>query len=63
VSSSESSLIGITNTGVDLLVLPDKKVKNQLIDAIKKAKKRIWIEIYIWTDKDILDAVIMAQSR
>ncbi len=63
VSSSESSLIGITNTGVDLLVLPDKKVKWQLIDSIKKAKNRIWIEIYTWTDKDILDAVLKAKLR
>jgi cardiolipin synthase len=45
------------------MVLPDKKVKVQLIDAIKKAKKRIWIEMYTWTDKDILDAVLKAKSR
>ena len=61
--SSESSLIGITNSGVNLLILPDKKIKTQLIDTINKAKNKIWIEIYTWTDKDILDAIVWAKSR
>jgi cardiolipin synthase A/B len=44
-------------------MLPSQDIKNQFIQRINTTKKRIWIEIYTWTDKDILDSVIRAHRR
>lgn len=47
----------------DILVLPDKKIKDTIINSIHNARKRIWIEIYTWTDKDIMNAMVDAHKR
>lgn len=47
----------------EVLVLPDKGVEEKLISLIDSAKTRIWIEIYTWTDKNLLDAVLRAVKR
>ncbi len=46
-----------------LWILPDKNIKNKIIESIESAKSRVWIEIYMWTDKDILAAMIQAHDR
>jgi phosphatidylserine/phosphatidylglycerophosphate/cardiolipin synthase-like enzyme len=59
---SGESIIPLENTG-DILILPDLRTKDTLIESINATKKRIWIEIYTWTDKDILASVIDAHRR
>lgn len=59
--SSEGSYV--TQTGDTLWVLPDKDIKNKLIANIDTAESRIWIEIYMWTDMDILRAMTRAHDR
>lgn len=58
--SWEFYIPGATDT---LLVLPDKKIKDELLHSIDSAQERIWIAIYMWTDKDILTHVIDAHER
>ncbi len=48
---------------IDLLVLPDKSIHTDLIDAISKSQERVWVEIYTWTDKWLRDALIAAKRR
>lgn len=47
----------------EIFVLPSNNVKKELISAIDTAESRIWIEIYMWTDKDLLSAIINAKQR
>lgn len=47
----------------ELLVLPDTKVRDQLIGFIDSAQKQVWIEIYTWTDTNLLESVIKAKKR
>ena len=47
----------------ELLVLPDINVKKALLSQISLSRERIWIEIYTWTDKELLEAVIDAKKR
>ncbi len=50
-------------TWVHLWVLPDLERLKELNLAIEKAQDRIWIEIYSWTEKSLLDEVIAAKWR
>lgn len=44
--------------------LPNKNTQKNLINSINNSKKRIWIEIYTWTDAaKLTDAVIRAKIR
>jgi phosphatidylserine/phosphatidylglycerophosphate/cardiolipin synthase-like enzyme len=43
--------------------MPDISQKDMLVQEIVSAQKRIWIEIYTWTEKDTLSAVIDAYHR
>lgn len=61
VTSQEIALPDFS--GGTLLVLPDQWVKSRILESIREARERIWIEIYLWTDKDILEAVIHARDR
>lgn len=47
----------------EIFILPDQWIQDRLISDIDSAKSRVWIEIYTWTDKDILDAVLRAHAR
>lgn len=59
VSSEES----FQSTGY-IDVLPDKSVHTDLISSINQSKKRIWIEIYTWTDAaKLTEPVIAAHKR
>ena len=46
-----------------LSVLPDKGVLLDLVRDIDAAKTRIWIEIYTWTEKWTLEAILAAKRR
>ena len=46
-----------------LSALPDKEVLMGLIDTIDTAKTRIWVEIYTWTEKWTLEAILSAKRR
>lgn len=44
--------------------LPNKKTQGNLIDSLNGAQKRVWIEIYTWTDAaKLTEAVIWAKKR
>lgn len=44
--------------------LPNKNTQSELIASIVRAKKRIWIEIYTWTDAaKLTDPIIQAKKR
>lgn len=47
----------------DLSILPDKSALEKLAHSLDIAKKRIWIEIYTWTEKSSIEAVINAHKR
>lgn len=45
-------------------VLPNKITHTELIHSINQAKKRIWIEIYTWTDAaKLTEPIIAAHQR
>ncbi len=50
------------DTDTELFILPDIWVKKSIIDSIRSARKRIWLEIYTLTDKDITNALIDAYA-
>ena len=44
--------------------LPDTTTQSRLIDSIDSAKKRIWIEIYTWTEAaHLMDPIVRAKKR
>lgn len=55
----------ISSSGSDpnLYILPDVKVKDTLVSQFDSAKSRIWVEIYTWTERDTIDALIRAHNR
>jgi len=46
-----------------VLFSPDDKPQEHLINFIKKAKNRIYVAIYMFTDKEIAEALIEAKNR
>lgn len=47
----------------DISILPDKKVLERLVSSLNTAQKRIWVEIYTWTEKSSIEAVLNAHKR
>lgn len=47
----------------NLWILPDRGRKDDIIESIRNARERVLIEIYMWTDKDIMNAMIDAYKR
>lgn len=47
----------------NLWILPDRGRKDAIIESIRNAKERVLMEIYMWTDKDIMNAMIDAHKR
>lgn len=47
----------------NISILPNKNIKQDIIRSIEESDTRIWIEIYMWTDKDIMNALIDAHKR
>lgn len=48
---------------IELLFAPDDKPTNRLVEEINKAKKRIYVAVYMLTDKKIAQALILAQKE
>jgi len=48
---------------ISIFVTPDEKVIEKLIWKIDNAKKRIYIEIYMFTNKKIISSIIKAKER
>lgn len=48
---------------VELFSLPDKKWVDKIVNFIDNAKKRIYLEVYILTEKRIIEALVKAKSR
>lgn len=46
-----------------LSILPDEKSLEDIITHIDHAEKRIWVEIYTWTEKETIIRVIAAHKR
>jgi phosphatidylserine/phosphatidylglycerophosphate/cardiolipin synthase-like enzyme len=42
---------------------PDKGLLDDIVLKIDNAKKRIYLEVYIFTDKRIREAIIKAKNR
>ena len=49
--------------GDTLWILPDENVKDKLIQLLSEAETRIWLEIYMLTDTDIISQLIVAHER
>jgi phosphatidylserine/phosphatidylglycerophosphate/cardiolipin synthase-like enzyme len=47
----------------ELFPLPDESVLTDIISDIDRAQDRIWLEIYTWTEKGTLDAILRAKKR
>lgn len=52
-----------SGTPEDILILPDASIHDLLIQRMWWARKRIWVEIYTWTDKKLAYALIDAKQR
>jgi cardiolipin synthase len=64
-STQVSEGSGFLNSGSieKISILPDQWVKQELITVIEHARDHIYLQIYILTDVDILDALIHARQR
>lgn len=51
-----------TSTG-KIFILPSTDALRDIISQIDHAQKRIWVEIYTWTEKSTIDAVLSARKR
>jgi phosphatidylserine/phosphatidylglycerophosphate/cardiolipin synthase-like enzyme len=47
---------------IELYRTPDKNLLKTLVEKIKNAKSRVYIEAYIFTEKEIRNAVIKAKK-
>lgn len=63
ITDTPSSMSSTWTLITHFAVLPDKKELDTLVRSIEQAKKRIWIEIYTWTEKETLAAVLDAVKR
>ncbi|MDD2916711.1 MAG: phospholipase D-like domain-containing protein [Candidatus Gracilibacteria bacterium] len=57
------SVSKIEDRDVEILSTPDKKVLDRLISLIETAKKEVYIEVYILTEKRIIQALKDAKKR
>ena len=51
------------NTYEKFAILPDANELATIVENIDQAKSRIWVEIYTWTEKSTLEAVLRAKDR
>ena len=64
VQYAESSISWSWLRGPNVInILPDPKWIGKIVSQFDTAKKRIWVEIYTWTERDTVDAVIRASRR
>jgi phosphatidylserine/phosphatidylglycerophosphate/cardiolipin synthase-like enzyme len=48
---------------IEMSVTPDKKLLKEIVKKIDEAKSRIFVEVYIFTEKDLQKALIRAKKR
>jgi len=48
---------------IEIASTPDKNIIKKLREKIKNAKSRIYIEMYIFTEKDLRKELISAKKR
>ena len=53
----------IEDRDIEILSTPDKKVLDHIITLIESAKKQVYIEVYILTEKRIIAALKDAKKR
>lgn len=53
----------IEDRDVEILTTPDKKVFDRIVGMIEQAKKEVYVEVYILTEKRIIQALKDAQKR
>lgn len=51
------------SSGAEVFIFPASAPKNSLIKLLESAQERIWVEIYTWTEKDTLNALLDAKKR
>lgn len=62
-SLKKFSINKIEDRDFQILMTPDKTIIDKIIDKINNAKKRVYIETYIFTEKRILKSVLDAKKR
>lgn len=59
----EGEYIYSSGSNPQISVLPDVHFSDTIVSQFDAAKRRIWVEIYIWTERDSIDALIRAHRR
>ena len=59
----DGAYISFTSFHAQIAILPDKNESKKIVRSFDRAQKRIWVEIYTWTEKETLDALIRAHWR
>lgn len=60
---AEFSIEQIEPRDIEILTTPDKKVLDRIISMIEQSKKQVFIEVYIFTEKRLLQALKDARKR
>lgn len=65
ISNSQQSISGeVFYSSGQILSLPNSKIHNEIITKINSASKRIWIEVYTWTDAaKLIEPILNASKR
>ncbi len=53
----------IEDRDIEILITPDKKVLDRIVGMIEQSKKEVYVEVYILTEKRIIQALKDAQKR
>ncbi len=61
--SVPDSLDDIPSRAGTLLIPPDPEAIVRVLEAIDESKERVWLQTYILTHRDIIDALVRAKSR
>lgn len=57
------SVAQIEPRDVEILTTPDKKVLDRIVSMIDEAKRQVFVEVYIFTEKRIIQALKDAKKR
>ena len=63
VEAVDGAYISFTGSHTEIILLPDSNEVKNIVRSFDSAQKRIWVEIYTWTQKDTVDAIIHAHER
>lgn len=53
----------IENRDIEILTTPDKRVLDRIVSMIEQSKKQVFVEVYILTEKRIIQALKDAERR